>query len=247
LTVTYGRVPAVHHLTGAFAPGSLTAIAGPNGSGKSTLLKTIMGFVPPSEGRIDYDGLTPRDIAYLPQAHEIDRSFPITVADLVSLGLWRETGAYGGVGAAQQARIQSALHLVGLGSSGEAPIQRLSAGQFQRALFARLILTESRLVLLDEPFAGVDEQTAKVLLPLIVSWAASGRTVAAVLHDFAQIEAHFPQTLLLARECVGWGPTRDVLTAENMERAVRITDRWAAEAARRRHPRHDATHRGVPA
>jgi zinc/manganese transport system ATP-binding protein len=242
LTVTYQRVPAVHHVTGTFEPGSLTALAGPNGAGKSTLLKAIMGFVPVLDGRIDRDGLTPRDIAYLPQAHEIDRTFPITVGDLVALGFWRRTGMFGGSSADQRRRAAEALEIVGLASVAPVPIHRLSTGQFQRALFARLIVRESRLVLLDEPFAGVDEQTTHDLLTLVKSWSAAGRTVVAVLHDLQQIEAHFPQALLLARECVAWGPTADVLSADNLRRAAALTNAWTAEAARREAASHGHAH-----
>lgn len=244
LTVTYLRVPAVHHVSGVFEPGSMTALAGPNGAGKSTLLKAIMGFVPILDGHIDRDGLAPRDIAYLPQAHEIDRSFPITVGDLVSLGFWGRTGMFGGLSAGQRARAAEALEMVGLGSVAPVPIHRLSTGQFQRALFARLIVRESRLVLLDEPFAGVDEQTTQDLLALVKGWSANGRTVVAVLHDLQQIEAHFPQTLLLARECVGWGPTAEVLTPDNLAKAASLTNAWTAEAARRQAAGHGHRHHG---
>jgi zinc/manganese transport system ATP-binding protein len=233
VTVTYQRVPAVHHVSGVFAPSSLTAIAGPNGAGKSTLLKAIMGLLPLLEGRIDRDGLAPRDIAYLPQAHEIDRSFPITVGDMVLMGAWRRTGMFGEIGGEERRRAEAALHAVGLAAVERVPIHRLSTGQFQRALFARLMLAQSPVVLLDEPFAGIDEQTTRDLVALVTAWPAQGRTVIAVLHDLQQIEAHFPQTLLLARECVAWGPTREVLTPENLARAAALTNAWTAEAGRR--------------
>lgn len=240
--VTYQRVPAVHHVTGVFEPGSLTALAGPNGAGKSTLLKAIMDFLPISGGTIDRDGLSPRDIAYLPQAHEIDRSFPITVGDLVALGFWGQTGMFGSLSKSQRARAAEALAAVGLAAVAPVPVHRLSTGQFQRALFARLIVRESRLVLLDEPFAGVDERTTHDLLALVKGWSASGRTVVAVLHDLKQIETHFPQTLLLARECVAWGPTADVLTPDNLTKAAALTNAWAAEAARRHVEGHGHRH-----
>jgi zinc/manganese transport system ATP-binding protein len=246
LIVTYQRVPAVHHVTGAFEPGSLTAIAGPNGAGKSTLLKAVMGFVPISDGAIDRDGLATHDIAYLPQAHEIDRSFPITVGDLVSLGFWGQTGMFGALSAAQRAQAAAALEAVGLASVAPVPIHRLSVGQFQRALFARLIVRDAPLVLLDEPFAGVDEKTTADLVALVKSWSAAGRTVVAVLHDLRQIEANFPQTLLLARECVAWGPTAQVLTPENLAKAAALTNAWTAEAARRQHDGHGHKHHEAP-
>src|SRR5271154_3910871 len=93
LSAGYDRHPAVHHVSGAFAPGSLTAIIGPNGGGKSTLLKALIGFLRPMSGSIDYNGMTPRDIAFLPQHSEVDRSFPLSVEDVVMLGCWPKTGA----------------------------------------------------------------------------------------------------------------------------------------------------------
>lgn len=96
VTVAYDRHPAVHHVSGQFEPGSLTAIVGPNGAGKSTLLKAMMGELARTEGRIDLGGLSPRDFGYLPQAADIDRRFPLSVADTVMLGAWREIGGFGG-------------------------------------------------------------------------------------------------------------------------------------------------------
>ena len=236
VTVTYARVPALHHLSGVIAAGSLTAITGPNGGGKSTLLKAIMGFVGLAEGRIDRGGLRPRDLGYLPQAHDIDRTFPITVADLAALGAWREVGAFGALTVEHQERVRSALTSVGLDALAHATIQTLSAGQFQRALFARLLVGAPGVILLDEPFAGVDEVTVAALLAIIHRWHDEGRTVLAVLHDHQQIQAHFPATMLLARECVAWGPTAGVLTPDNLARAAALTRMWAHEAARGHHP-----------
>ncbi|MEQ8951243.1 ATP-binding cassette domain-containing protein, partial [Parvibaculum sp.] len=138
LTVAYDRVPAVHHLTGSFAPGSLTAIVGPNGAGKSTLLKTIAGLLPPDEGAIALDGGPRERIAYLPQLAEIDRSFPISVLDAVTLGLWREVGLFRAITGDHVKRARAALASVGLDGFETKQVGALSAGQLQRALFARL-------------------------------------------------------------------------------------------------------------
>lgn len=242
LIVTYGRVPAVHHVSGVFAPGSLTAVTGPNGGGKSTLMKTIAGLLTPLEGSVDRNGASPRDYAYLPQAAEIDRGFPLTVRDLVWMGDIRRSGLFGQVSAASRDRAEAALADVGLTGWEQAGIGELSVGQFRRALFARVIVQDASVVLLDEPFAGVDESTTARLVALVERWHAEGRTVVAVLHDHVQIEAHFPQTVILARECLGWGPTADVLTQANAERARAIIDRWQqmAEAALRHHHAHRA-------
>jgi zinc/manganese transport system ATP-binding protein len=228
---TYRRVPAVHHVSGAFEAGSLTAVAGPNGAGKSTLLKAIMGLVPVSDGRIDLGGLAPSQIAYLPQLPEIDRSFPISVEQTVLLGAWPRAGAFGALGGAETKRTADAIAKVGLQGYARANVASLSAGQWHRVLFARLIMQDAAVILLDEPFAGVDERTTADLMALVQSWHQEGRTVIAVLHDMGFVRRHFPMLLLLAREVVAWGPTEEALSGANLDRARAMTDRWAAEPA----------------
>ncbi len=227
--VTYRRVPAVHHVSGTFEAGSLTAVAGPNGAGKSTLLKAIMGLLPVSDGRIDLAGLTARQIAYLPQMPEIDRSFPISVEQTVLLGAWPRAGAFGALDRVERTRAAGAIAKVGLSGYAHAPIADLSVGQWHRALFARLIMQDAPVILLDEPFAAVDERTTEDLMALVRNWRDEGRTVIAVLHDMSFVRRHFPRLLLLAREVVAWGPTEEVLTPETAERARAMTDRWASD------------------
>ncbi|MBL8782018.1 MAG: metal ABC transporter ATP-binding protein [Alphaproteobacteria bacterium] len=229
LIVTYRRVPAVHHVTGVFAPGSLTAIAGPNGAGKSTLLKAIMGLLPISDGRIDRGGMPAKSFAYLPQVPEIDRTFPISVLQTVLMGAWPRAGAFRAVSKVDRECARACIANVGLAGYEHAPIAALSAGQWHRALFARLILQDARVILLDEPFAALDERTTADLMKLVHGWHGEGRTVIAVLHDVAFIRRHFAQTLLIARELVAWGPTSEALSDENIERARAMTDRWARE------------------
>ena len=225
LTVSYRQHPALHHINARLLHGSLTAVVGPNGSGKSTLLKSIMGLQPTSGGRISV--AAPRErIAYLPQLTEIDRGFPITVHDCVLLGCWPVQGAWGGVGRVALARVASALHAVGLDGFGQRPIGSLSSGQLQRMLFARLLVQDADLILLDEPFNAMDSKTTSALLALVKQWHQQQRTVVAVLHDDAQVRAHFPQTLLLARELVAHGPTAQVMTETNLRRARAMAEAW---------------------
>lgn len=230
VTLSYDRHPAVHHLSGSFEPGSLTAIAGPNGAGKSTLLKGLMGELSSLEGHIDRGGLAVRDFGYLPQAAEIDRHFPLTVADTVMLGAWRQTGAFGGAthDIAQQGR--AALAAVGLDGFGGRSIGSLSAGQFQRVLFARLLLQDTRVIVLDEPFTAIDARTTRDLLDIVRRWHDEGRTVIAVLHDFEQVRTYFPNTLLMAREVIAWGPTETALSPTNLLRARAMAERWDENA-----------------
>jgi zinc/manganese transport system ATP-binding protein len=230
VTVTYNRHPAVHHVSGTFAPSSLTAIAGPNGAGKSTLLKALMGELPLAGGAIDLEGLSTRDFGYLPQAAEIDRRFPLIVADTVILGAWRQIGAFAGTTPAEAQRARKALMAVGLDGFERRQIGSLSAGEFQRVLFARLLLQDASVIILDEPFTAIDARTTRDLLMIIRRWHQDGRTVIAVLHDFERIQAHFPQTLLLARKTVEWGPTETALSPDNLLRARAMAENWNEEA-----------------
>jgi zinc/manganese transport system ATP-binding protein len=226
LTLGYDRHPAVHHLSGSFAPGSLTAVVGPNGAGKTTLLKAIVGLLRPVAGRIDLGTVRRTQIAYLPQQADIDRSFPISVLDTVQLGHWRRIGLFGGVNPAMREATFHALEAVGLIGFERRPIGSLSAGQFQRALFARTLLQDCPVILLDEPFNAIDARTAQDLLGLVRRWHDEGRTVVLVCHDLDKVRRHFPQTLLVAREQIGWGPTAEVLTPANLQRAGAMLERW---------------------
>jgi zinc/manganese transport system ATP-binding protein len=238
LTLGYDRHPAVHHLDGTVRAGDLLALVGPNGAGKSTLLKGMAGEIRCLDGRIERAG----SIAYMPQADEIDRSFPVSVMDLAGMGLWRRAGAWRSLNR-QRERIEAALSAVGLEGFEARPIGTLSGGQFRRALFARLILQDCPVVLLDEPFTGIDARTVDDLLALIRLWHEEGRTVVAALHDLAQVRAHFPTTLLLAREPVAWGPTARVLTADNLARARNLSEAWDEGAPICAGPRARGEHR----
>ena len=231
VTLGYDRHPAVHHLDGEVASGALLAVVGPNGAGKSTLFRGVVGILRPLAGVIGVDGLDHRDIAYLPQTVDIDRSFPISVFDFVGTGLWRSTGFWGGIGKAARDRILQALAAVGLNGFENRNIGTLSGGQMQRMLFARVLLQDARLIVLDEPFNAVDTKTSADLLALVKRWHTEGRTVLAALHDMDLVRSHFPETLLLARGAVAWGPTAQVLTAENLAEARRMCEAFDDSAA----------------
>ena len=224
VTLGYDRHPAVHHLSGEIAPGALLAVVGPNGAGKSTLFRGLVGILKPFSGSILTDGIDSKDIAYLPQTADIDRSFPISVFDLVGTGLWRRTGFFGGIGKGAREKIGHALAAVGLSGFENRGIGTLSGGQMQRMLFARVLLQDARLIVLDEPFNAIDAKTSADLLALVRQWHVEGRTVLAALHDMDLVRAHFPETLLLARGEVAWGATPDVLTADNLAEARRMCE-----------------------
>ena len=217
LTVGYRDRVALEAVSGVFAAGSLTAIVGPNGAGKTTLLQAIVGLVSPRGGSIEVaTAMVPADLAYLPQSPAIDRDFPISVLEFAALGGWRTVGVLGRAPRELRSRGLGALEAVGLGEQTDRMIGELSVGEFRRALFARVVVQDAAIILLDEPFAGVDAATSEELLRLVRRWHGEGRTVMAVLHDIGQVLATFPETLLLARKAIAWGETAKALSAENI-------------------------------
>lgn len=212
VSLGYGAAPVIVGVTGRFARGSLTAIVGPNGSGKTTLLKGLLGLVGEQRGLIE-TRYSRRDMAYLAQASEVDSSFPVTVEDFVAVGLWTRIGSLRAVTPSLAQRMTAALTAVGLQGHAACWLDELSGGQFQRMRFARLLVQDAPIVLLDEPFAGIDEETTQALLRLIAGWHTQGKTVIAVLHDLDLVRAHFPQTLAVAGRMLAWGETSSALAA----------------------------------
>jgi zinc/manganese transport system ATP-binding protein len=219
LTVAYHGVRAIENITVEFPPGSMTAIVGPNGGGKSTLLKAIAGILWPESGRVDDEGASRHASAYLPQSDEVDRTFPISTGEFVAFGAWRGFGAFAPAPLWLGEQIRGALATVGLEDAYDRPIAALSVGQFRRVLFARLTLQRAPVLLLDEPFAGIDATTTADLMRLIEAWHGEGRTIIAVLHDLAQVRRHFPRSVLLARRSIAAGDTDAVLSTEHLAAA----------------------------
>jgi len=228
LTLGYGSHPAIHHLDGTIRKGSLTAVVGANGSGKSTLMKGIVGVLKPMAGAVvRMPGVR---TAYLPQQSELDRSFPARVVDLVSLGLWPKRGLLGRYTKDDRESVSQALMAVGLGGFEKRPIDTLSGGQLQRTLFARVLLQDADLILLDEPFNAVDAKTVGDLIQLIKRWHGEERTIMVVVHDLELVRQNFPETLLLARQPVAWGETKETLRPENLLKARRFHEAWEENA-----------------
>jgi zinc/manganese transport system ATP-binding protein len=215
ITCRHGSTLALDAVSGVFAPG-LTAVAGPNGAGKTSLLRAVAGVARLDSGRIDWGGLHRRDVALLPQASMMDRRFPVTCADLVSLGAWGRIGPFSAMKLGERGRAAAALAAMGLAGFETRLISALSAGQFQRVLFARLIMQDARAILLDEPYTAVDSATEALLSAIILRWAEEGRIVIAALHDLGMIRAMAPTTLLLQRRVIAWGPTETTLTPDNL-------------------------------
>ena len=230
VTIAYDRHPVVHHISGAFAAGSLTALVGPNGAGKSTLLKAIAGLLPVTAGAIRFS-IDRRAVAYLPQVVDVDRSFPVRVIDVVDFGHWRKVGALRRLDAHDRTASVAAIAAVGLAGLESHPIGQLSVGQFQRVLFARLMVQEAAVILLDEPFNAIDQKTTADLMQVVRTWQDEGRTVIAALHDLEQVKREFPDALLMARELVACGQARQTLSDENLARARALAASWSDPAA----------------
>jgi zinc/manganese transport system ATP-binding protein len=230
VTIAYDRHPVVHHISGAFAESSLTALVGPNGAGKSTLLKAIAGLLAVTAGAIRFS-IDRRAVAYLPQVVDVDRSFPLRVIDVVDFGHWRKVGALRRLDAHDRTASVAAIAAVGLAGLENQPIGQLSVGQFQRVLFARLMVQEAAVILLDEPFNAIDQKTTADLMQVVRTWQDEGRTVIAALHDLEQVKREFPDALLMARELVAWGPTPHTLSEENLARARALAASWSDPAA----------------
>ena len=154
----------------------------------------------------------------------------MTVREVVDLGHWRRIGAFRRLTPAMRTASAAALADVGLAGLEDRPIASLSGGQFQRVLVARLIAADASLILLDEPFNAIDQRTVQDLMALIDRWHASGRTVVAALHDLDFVRTHFPDCLLLAREPIAWGPTRDVLSTAHLASARHLAEGWSSDA-----------------
>ncbi len=228
LTLGYNSHPAVHHLNGAVRKGTLTAVVGQNGSGKSTLMKGIVGILKPMAGACSVESGS--RIAYLPQQSELDRSFPARVVDLVSMGLWPKRGLLHRHSRHDHEAVSQALLSVGLNGFETRPLDTLSGGQLQRALFARVLVQDADIILLDEPFNAIDSKTVADLIGVIQRWHANNLTVMVVAHDLDLVRRHFPETILLARGPIAWGKTSEALAPDNLLRARRFDEAWQDDA-----------------
>jgi len=229
LTLVYEKHPAVHHVTATIDGGDLLAVIGPNGAGKSTLLNALAGLTSVKQGSIK--GLDPNEVAYLPQQSQIDRSFPLSVTELVATGLWQSIGFHQSTGRKHLYQCEEAIAVVGLQGFEKRMINTLSGGQMQRVLFARILLQDRMIILMDEPFNAIDTKTIADLTLVIKTWHKDKRTVVMVSHDLEYVRQNIPKTLLLARELIGFGKTQDVLTTENINRAQHMCEDFDESAS----------------
>jgi len=219
LTVYYRDSLALDRVSASIQKGELLAVIGPNGAGKSTLIKSIMQQLKPSCGCVELAGVNPKSIAYLPQSHQIDRKFPISVREFVSAGAWKRTGFWRQFCCLEERDLEQALEKVNLKGFEERQINTLSGGQFQRVLFARMLMQDADILLLDEPFNAIDAQTTEELMEVINHCQQAGKTVIAVVHDLLLVQRFFPSTMLLATQLIAHGKTETVMTVENLAKA----------------------------
>lgn len=218
VSFSYGRVKALNGVTFDIEPNSMLAIVGNNGAGKSTLLKLISGLIKPMQGQID----RPKNLrfAYLSQQTHLNHHFPMRAIDVVKMGLWPHIGAFKRPSIEQLERVSLAIQKLGLHGLEERSIDTLSGGQFQRMLFARMMVQNADVLLLDEPFVGVDHETAMRLIDQLNHWFREGKTILTVLHDYYVVETYFPKTLLLSNSLVAYGETPFVMNQRNLNKAA---------------------------
>ncbi|VVE04690.1 transport ATP-binding protein [Pandoraea aquatica] len=201
LSVRFGPNVALEDVSAMFAPGVLSAVVGPNGGGKTTLLRALAGLQKAATGKIVSDG----PVAYLSQRPETDHRFPMCVEEYVLTGTWRRTGDARRLGRDEFDRALDALTRVGLADKRTQALEALSGGQWQRARFARLIVEDAPIVLLDEPLTGIDVPSAELLLALLDQWRNEGRTVVTVLHDLPLVLERFAHVAVMAGRLVASG------------------------------------------
>jgi ABC-type Mn2+/Zn2+ transport system ATPase subunit len=222
LTVSYNRVPAVHHVTFEVACGQCIGLIGPNGAGKSTLLKALAGLLPIETGEIRFHGRpvhgATRDFAYLPQREQIDWDFPTTVCGLVEMGRFLQTRWWRGFSAHDRAAVDRAIEMMQLEDIAGRQISALSGGQQQRAFLARSLAQEAHVFLLDEPFTGLDKTNHDNLKRLLRDLRAEGKLIIASHHDLGSVPEIFDEVILLNGELIAAGATVATFTEENRAR-----------------------------
>ncbi|MGI8925269.1 MAG: metal ABC transporter ATP-binding protein [Tepidiformaceae bacterium] len=218
LSVGYGSVFQMDGIAFAAAPGDIVGVIGPNGGGKSTLLKAIAGVLPPRRGQILLGGDEARahasEIAFVPQREEVNWDFPVTALDVALMGRYRSAGWFRRPSGAERARARAALEQLGLAGMGGRHISQFSGGQQQRIFLARAMAQEPRVVLLDEPFTGIDAENRAVFHGAIADFAAAGVVVLMATHDLDEVSETCTHVCCLNRRLVAYGPTATTYTPE---------------------------------
>lgn len=210
VTLKYGKEEVLKEVTTRIHEGELIAIVGPNGGGKSTFIKSLLGSITPQKGHLNWEDISQKDIAYLPQKLTLDQHFPLTVKEVVTMGLYDAMGPFKRMEHIHTLAVEEILRHVDLWSMRDKYIGHLSGGQFQRMLFARLMLQNKPIIILDEPFSSIDLKTKHQLMTYVLEWHKKGKTVLVVLHEIELVTQYFPKTFFIAGELKAQGSTEEV-------------------------------------
>ena len=222
LSVSYKETLALKDISLVLQGPTITGIIGPNGAGKSTLLKGMLGIIP-HEGHAFIDDKemkkSLKKVAYVEQKIHIDYNFPIKVKECVSLGLYPSIPLFHTLKESHWKKVADALEIVGLSDYAERQISQLSGGQFQRVLIARCLVQDADYILLDEPFVGIDSVSEEIIMNTLRDLKKAGKTVLIVHHDLGKVAHYFDQVLLLNKELIAFGPTKETFTQANLKQA----------------------------
>ena len=222
LSVSYKETLALKDISLVLQGTTITGILGPNGAGKSTLLKSMLGIIP-HEGHTFIDDKemkkSLKKVAYVEQKIHIDYNFPIKVKECVSLGLYPSIPLFHTLKANHWKKVDEALEIVGLSDYADRQISQLSGGQFQRVLIARCLVQDADYILLDEPFVGIDSVSEEIIMNTLRNLKKAGKTILIVHHDLGKVAHYFDQVLLLNKELIALGPTKETFTKDNLKQA----------------------------
>ena len=223
LTVAYDDAPVFTDLNVSFEAGKITGIIGPNGAGKSTMIKAMLSLIKSRTGSADFNGKTLKSvqkrIAYVEQRKDLDLTFPIDVFDVVMTGTYGKLGLFKNPGKAEKQASREALEQVSLTEFSKRQISNLSGGQLQRVFVARAIVQEADIIILDEPFVGIDMQSETAIMNILKQWRDAGKTIIVVHHDLNKVTKYFDDLVILNHGIVDYGPTEQVYNPKNMEKA----------------------------
>lgn len=223
LTVAYDDTPVFADVAVTFNKGKITGIIGPNGAGKSTLIKAILGLVKSQSGAAEYDGEPlkhfQKQIAYVEQRKDLDLTFPVDVFTLTETGTYGRLGLFRNPGKKEQEETRSALTQVGLEEYAQRQIGNLSGGQLQRVFVARAIVQQAEIIILDEPFVGIDLQSETAIMKILKQWRDEGKTIIVVHHDLNKVSRYFDDLVVMNHGIIDYGPVQAVYNSKNIEQA----------------------------
>lgn len=223
LTVAYDDAPVFTDLAVSFNEGKITGIIGPNGAGKSTMIKAMLDLIKKRTGSIDFNGKSMKSVkkkvAYVEQRKDLDLTFPIDVFDVVMTGTYGQLGLFRNPGKKEKAASKDALEQVSLTEFSKRQISNLSGGQLQRVFVARAIVQKADIIILDEPFVGIDMQSETAIMKILKQWRDQGKTIIVVHHDLNKVTKYFDDLVILNHGIVDFGPTEKVYNPKNMEKA----------------------------